>query len=1539
MSSDSLNLGGYTLTFKGTGTFTSGIIYNGTLQGRASASVASFNGTKIDCLVDIVCGYIRLSGSTFEQDAIFEDLGFATGAGSGGCTFNGDVTIIHGGNGTYFSMGLTSGDTFNGNLFVINFSDHEINLASSGTTYYNGNIELTSTGNGGIYFGGTSGSSQLASGKTISIGSGGFTNDYLTLQRFTQYGSTSQTLSLSSTGNINLISCIWNANLTISAPGIFIKNNTFNGNTILTKTGSANNHSDGGNIFNGTATIENNATTGRIRLATNNPDSFNANATFNSTGQDLQVAYSGDNLFGGNITINSNKVVFNTSNGRVIMTGATSQTLNGSTFNFSFRKLTINKSNNNVTANTTVSVDDSLIFTNGKLITTSSNLLTMKVNSIALSASENSFVSGPMKKVGSTSFVFPVGKSSYYRPIEMTTLSSGTDAFTAEYFNSPQSLGYNRDASIKLIDNCNYWSLTRNNGSATPNVKLYWASSSCGIMDSLTSKVVNWNGSTWKDLGNGGITGNIYSGNIVNNTSVNTYGYFTIGYNTCLMSAYTVSDGDTAKVRTLNGTPNYTYLWSVGGTDSTKLGLSAGVNYTVTVTDGSGCSSSANYYKIFSKITGTPITSEANNSYYSTWGDYDDDGDLDLFHSLFYAAPNNTNGNNFLFQNGCDGNLIKVNAIPGELVSDGLTGNNSRWMDLDNDGDLDLYVGPNIIYENQGNGSFIKLSIDKKINTLPSYSPGIRDVSFVDYDNDGELDAYTGRHEIYQGDGSGNFNELSESSLSVINTSTTRGDAVSWADYDNDGYMDVFIANSYTGGANYLLKNDGDGTFTNITSVTNLTAAQGSYGCAWGDIDNDLDLDIWITNNATGDRLFINNGSGSFTQNTTSDIVTNTYTNQGGAAWADYDNDGDLDLFVPTFNKNFLFNNNGSGSFTKDVLEIVSMDASVESFGASWVDYDNDGDLDLFVPTAFGNPNDLFYTNNLDGATGHNWIKLNCTGVSSNKMAIGARVYIKANINGTLKWQMREINGNTTRGGESGGISSSTIHFGLGNAATIDSLKIVWPASSTTQIFTNVDVNQTISIIENINSITEEVPCIANLPIANPGYVTGKIYYDTNNNCVYNPGVDYPIANKLVQAEAGIYYTLTNDSGDYVLELPAGNYDIATNMVPDNWVLSSCQTDSLIPATVVAADTLQNIDFSSENKIIPCYGWYDISITSTGLVQGPCDPPLSLISPCPGFPHQYCFTVVSNSFLPSAAGTIFNIELANGFIFNSVLSSNPSPVSGNWIIGTQSGNILPCTLVNPLGPGSTAFICIEVTPNIGVVAPFKTRFDFQNPGGPPTNLVVNGDFETCDNTGVTSQYTYTTSTGVSSPGNYYVDESPIDIYNPMWSSTTIAHGGDCFLFADGNNSLVVWEQIIPVNINTQYDFGFCVTDILNPIYGPGEIPYVEIFINNAPQYILTGLPNWWNCSNPPTWCSDFSTSATLRLQSVSGNGTLGNDFGIDDIFFQESYGGNASIIELVACACDPNDKLVTPQGCGENGNVKKDEKLTYTVSIRPTTYC
>ena len=528
LTTDSIDLNYFVLIVKGTATFNSGVVLHGTI--KPQGQLCHFGGTKFDATIIARCGYFHMNGGQFELPVTLEDTGYASTTGTGASVFNDSLNITHYGT-VYFTMATTTGDVFNGPVKLINYSTHEINIASSDSSTFNDNIIVNSTNGGGILFGNTGGKTVLASGKTISVGSVGFTNDYLTLKKFTQLGNTSQTLTVTSTASVNFIDCAFNGNLAVSASGFLLKNCIFNGTSDFTKNGTANYQSDGGNTFNGATTISNSGSAGRIRLATITADTFVGNATFNSTGQDHQVAYSGDNIFQGNITINSTKVVFNTLNGRVVFSGLTSQTINGS-YNYAFKKLKINKSSNHVTANTTLSVDDSLEFVSGNLVTTSSNLLTMKAGSKALNFGNSSYVNGPVKKIGNTSFIFPVGKDSIQNSIEISSPTASTDAFTAEYFNVQQSLGSTMDSTIDYISNCNYWNLSRDVGSANVNVYLNWHQGYCGILDSADLRVTGWNGSTWKDYGQNSFVGIFQAGKVRNNSSITTFHSFALGYKT-----------------------------------------------------------------------------------------------------------------------------------------------------------------------------------------------------------------------------------------------------------------------------------------------------------------------------------------------------------------------------------------------------------------------------------------------------------------------------------------------------------------------------------------------------------------------------------------------------------------------------------------------------------------------------------------------------------------------------------------------------------------------------------------------------------------------------------------------------------------------------------------------------------------------------------------------------------------------------------------------------------------------------------------------
>ncbi|MEI6488822.1 MAG: T9SS type A sorting domain-containing protein [Bacteroidota bacterium] len=248
----------------------------------------------------------------------------------------------------------------------------------------------------------------------------------------------------------------------------------------------------------------------------------------------------------GSITINSGATLKNTlikdislkkdwtNNGTLVSSnnisfiGNTLQHMTGSTTT-SFNNLIINNTSGGVVLQTPENVNGLLTLQSG-LVNTSTNLLTMNAASSVTAASNTSFVNGPLAKVGSSAFVFPVGKDAEYRPIADSALS-GSDVFTAEYFHANPSPIYDsslHDATIDHLERCEYWILNRA-GTANAYVKLSWDTYSCGVDQLSDLTVVRWDGSMWTDQGNGGTTGTTTSGTVISNGLVSSFSPFTLG--------------------------------------------------------------------------------------------------------------------------------------------------------------------------------------------------------------------------------------------------------------------------------------------------------------------------------------------------------------------------------------------------------------------------------------------------------------------------------------------------------------------------------------------------------------------------------------------------------------------------------------------------------------------------------------------------------------------------------------------------------------------------------------------------------------------------------------------------------------------------------------------------------------------------------------------------------------------------------------------------------------------------------------------------
>ncbi|MBK6877268.1 MAG: VCBS repeat-containing protein [Ignavibacteria bacterium] len=471
----------------------------------------------------------------------------------------------------------------------------------------------------------------------------------------------------------------------------------------------------------------------------------------------------------------------------------------------------------------------------------------------------------------------------------------------------------------------------------------------------------------------------------------------------------------------------------------------------------------------FAKVSPSVIDFESAASRSVNWIDYDNDNDLDLF----ITTGKQGGDDNLLYRND-NGIFVRIYDQP--IVNDSLPSDGSSWGDFNNDGLPDLcvvnwYNKPALLYTNNGGGNFTFKSASPVTNQN-GYS---ETCTWGDYDNDGLIDLFitnsagtNHRNYLYRNTGNSNFLRV-DTGIVVSEIGRSRG--ANWVDIDNDRDLDLFVCREINQNE-YLYQNNGNGYFTKITDSPLTTNAGESWSGSWGDYDNDGDLDVFVTNSGNQNNfLFRNEGNFNFTKITNDPIVSEPGYN-AVSGWGDYDNDGDLDMFItqayvgPSFTQkavNKLYKNllmeSGSASFQKITAgEIVS--DSGYSYGFAWGDYDNDGDLDVAVANTFDeNQKNALYKNEL--SNGNKWISITCKGTSTNRSAIGTKVRVKAIINGNSVWQLQEVDGQSGYCGQ-----NLMLHFGLGNTTVIDSIKVEWPAGGD-QYFTNVTVNQSVTIIEN----------------------------------------------------------------------------------------------------------------------------------------------------------------------------------------------------------------------------------------------------------------------------------------------------------------------------------------------------------------------------------------------------------------------------------------------------------------------------------------
>ena len=478
-------------------------------------------------------------------------------------------------------------------------------------------------------------------------------------------------------------------------------------------------------------------------------------------------------------------------------------------------------------------------------------------------------------------------------------------------------------------------------------------------------------------------------------------------------------------------------------------------------------------------------------------GDYDNDGWPDIYfvngRDLYHRG---ISARNALYHNNGDGTFTDVTekaGVPGNAYGLGCV-----WADYDNNGFPDLYVaqyGKNILYHNNGDGTFTDVTDKARVGGTDFGTVFHTGATFFDYDRDGRLDLYVGgyagfgptsqryctigagiptscRPSVYSGtpdvlyhnNGDGTFTNVTKAA--EIYQPKGLNLSVGAADYDNDGWPDLFVAND--GLEAYLYHNERNGKFKEVAVSSGMAltadgATMAAMCISLGDYDNDGNLDLYISDfQLASDHVWHNDGHGFFDES--SDLVGITLPTKHvlsfGGGFFDFDNDGWLDLFIAnghvyeaveqvfpeTHYKqiNSLFRNNGAGKFVEVTREAGNGFAvPYAGRGAAFADFDNDGNVDVVVANNDDPP--LLLHNG--GAPGNHFVNFKLAGTKSNRDAMGARLRLQA---GGIS-QIREIAG----GGSYLSQSDLRAHFGLGRATVAESVEITWP-SGLRQTFRNI---------------------------------------------------------------------------------------------------------------------------------------------------------------------------------------------------------------------------------------------------------------------------------------------------------------------------------------------------------------------------------------------------------------------------------------------------------------------------------------------------
>lgn len=499
------------------------------------------------------------------------------------------------------------------------------------------------------------------------------------------------------------------------------------------------------------------------------------------------------------------------------------------------------------------------------------------------------------------------------------------------------------------------------------------------------------------------------------------------------------------------------------------------------------------------------------------WIDYDQDGLLDLYFVQSGATDAYKPAHplrSVLYHNNGDGAFTDVTE-KAHVGGEGHYGQGVAVGDFNNDGHPDLYVtgyGSAILYRNNGDGTFTDVSAQAGVADEGNWSTS---AGWFDYDKDGWLDLvvtnyidwspknnlWCGEHKpgyrsycnpnnyrgqktrLYHNNHDGTFTDVSDKS--GVGKPESKGMSMVLADLNNDGWPDIAVANDTW--PNFLFENNHDGTFSDVSLISGMAASEdGRYEAGMGidaaDVDGDGNLDIYITHlDFELNRLYHNNGDGTFSDATYSSGIGNKAILLSGVAakFMDYDNDGWPDILqangamldnvqlyhslVSYKEPLLMFHNLGHGKFEK-VSESLGPDFNrpMAGRGLATADFLNDGQVGIAVNCRGESP--LILRN--EGSPNH-WVEIQLIGTKSNRDGIGA--LLKLSSGGVI--QVDQSKGGTSYMSA----SDPRIHFGLGKRSKIESLQITWPSGRVDKL-TNVPIDSIVAVKEGVGIVPHPFP-------------------------------------------------------------------------------------------------------------------------------------------------------------------------------------------------------------------------------------------------------------------------------------------------------------------------------------------------------------------------------------------------------------------------------------------------------------------------------